>query len=128
MVAEAFSAAFPIDHFVRTDPELVAGAFTGDHAGRYELSQLLHIRPDLVSMDRAGRVRTDSLGRFAQNPDVAEASAGEGRAILDLSLRAIGEAVEGFGLSPSGEVVSMEAAARVWDTIAARRAHWTTAG
>ncbi|WP_411037608.1 creatininase family protein [Shinella sp. BYT-45] len=128
MVAEAFSAVFPIDRFVRTDPELVAGAFTGDHAGRYELSQLLHIRPDLVAMDRAGRVRTDPLGRFAQNPDVAEASAGEGRAILDLSLRAIGEAVEGFGLSPSGEVVSMEAAARVWGTVAARRAHWATAG
>ncbi|WP_439631283.1 creatininase family protein [Shinella sp.] len=128
MVADAFSAAFPIDHFVRTDPELVAGAFTGDHAGRYELSQLLHIRPDLVAMDRAGRIGTDPLGRFAQNPDVAEASAEEGRAILELSLQAIGAAVDAFGFRPSSEFIPMKTAGAVWDTVAMRCAEWVTAG
>lgn len=85
MVAEAFSAAFPIDHFVRTDPELML-AFTGDHAGRYELSQLLHTLPNLVARERVDCVRTNPLGRFAQNPDVMEASVKEGSAILELSL------------------------------------------
>lgn len=128
MVAEAFSAAFPTDHFVRTDPELVSGAFTGDHAGRYELSQLLHIRPELVTMDGAGRIGTDPLGRFAQNPDVAKASAEEGRAILEPSLQAIGEAVGAFRLRPSGEVIPMKTAGAVWHTVAMRCADWATAG
>ncbi|QND62050.1 creatininase family protein [Mesorhizobium huakuii] len=61
MIAEAFAGAFPIQHFVRTDPELVSGKFTGDHAGRYELSQLLAIRPDLVALDRADRIGMDPL-------------------------------------------------------------------
>ena len=65
---DIFAAQFPIEHFVRSDPELVQGQFNGDHAGRYELSQLLAIRPELVAMDRAGRIATDALGRFAQNP------------------------------------------------------------
>ena len=47
-VAHAFSDAFPIEHFVRADPELVE-AHVGDHAGRFEISQLLAIRPDLVT-------------------------------------------------------------------------------
>jgi Creatinine amidohydrolase len=68
MIGEAFSASFEFSAFVRTDPELVAGAHIGDHAGQYEISQLLAIRPDLVSLKRADRVGSDPLGRFAQNP------------------------------------------------------------
>jgi creatinine amidohydrolase len=127
MVANAFAEAFPIDHFVCTDPELVAGAFTGDHAGRCELSQLLAIRPELVSMDRADRVESDPLGRFAQNPDVSEATAEEGRAILELSLQAIGKAVGSFQLPASSSVIPMEAVEPIWRSIAAQRLNWATA-
>jgi hypothetical protein len=34
----------PVPVVVRSDPELVRGTFPGDHAGRYELSQLLYNR------------------------------------------------------------------------------------
>ena len=52
LVAEEFMKLVPVPVVVRSDPELVRGTFPGDHAGRYELSQLLHIRPELVDMSR----------------------------------------------------------------------------
>lgn len=127
MVAEAFAAVFPIEHFVRTDPELVVGRYVGDHAGSYELSQLLAIRPDLVAMDRANRAHQASgLGRFAQNPDVEEASAEKGRDILEASLQAIGEAVAGFAVNRETEAlfIPMEAVDGAWDRVRALRSSW----
>ena len=91
----AFAEAFPIDHFVRADPELVEG-HQGDHAGRFEISQLLAIRPDLIDMSRVGRTASDPLGRFAQNPDAGEASAALGVEILEAQIEAIGKAVQAF--------------------------------
>lgn len=127
LVAETFAETYPIAHFVRSDPELVAGQFQGDHAGRYELSQLLAIRPDLVAMERAGRSASDPLGRFAQNPDVTEATALEGRAILEASLAAIGAAVDGFHLgAPAPPFIPMADMPLLWQQILARRAEWTT--
>ena len=127
MIGEAFSNRFPIDHFVRTDPELVAGRFVGDHAGRYELSQLLAIRPDLVAMERAELIMTDALGRFAQNPDVTEATAEEGRAILDASLVAIEEAVSGFALATDQhKFISFEEMEPLAAAVNARKQTWAT--
>lgn len=127
MVAEVFAAQYPVAHFVRSDPELVAGRYTGDHAGRYELSQLLYIRPDLIAMDRASRVTTDPLGRFAQNADVAEASAEEGAAIIEAAIAAIGDAVSGFTLDETGQsFIPMQAMEPIWAQVEARQADWVT--
>ena len=127
MVAEAFSAAHPLQLFVRTDPELVAGRFTGDHAGRYELSQLLAIRPELVDMTRAARAADHPLGRFAQNPDVAEASAAEGVEIFEAALTAIGAEVARFDLDgPEPMFLPMEAIPPIWARLRAREAEWAT--
>ena len=93
----AFADAFAIEHFVCADPELVE-AHQGDHAGRFEISQLLAIRPDLVDMGRVGRTASDPLGRFAQNPDAGEASAALGMEILEAQIQAIGDAVRRFHL------------------------------
>lgn len=126
MVGDAFSAAFDFPVWIRTDPELVAGQFVGDHAGRYELSQFLAIRPDLVALDRAERISTDALGRFAQNPDVAEATAEEGPAILDRSLKALADAIGALRPRPAPDFLAREAVAAVWAPIAARRRDWAT--
>lgn len=127
MIAEAFAGAFPMQHFVRTDPELVTGKFKGDHAGRYELSQLLAIRPDLVALDRSDRIGMDPLGRFAQNPDVGEATVQEGRRILDASLEALGAATSKFRFTENApNFIPMEAMAEVWEGIDRRRAEWKT--
>ena len=127
LATDIFAAQFPLEHFVRSDPELVQGQFNGDHAGRYELSQLLAIRPELVAMDRAGRIATDALGRFAQNPDVGEASAEEGRAIMEASVAAIGAAVASFTLdAPEADFIPMAAIEPVWQRLLARRGDWIT--
>ncbi|RFB86866.1 hypothetical protein B5K11_27700 [Rhizobium leguminosarum bv. trifolii] len=127
MIGEVFSSRFPIEHFVRTDPELVAGKFVGDHAWRYELSQLLAIRPDLVAMDRAERITTDALGRFAQNSDVTEATAEEGRAILDASLLAIEEAVSGFALATDQhQFISFDEMEPLAAAVNSEKATWAT--
>lgn len=126
-VASAASAAFGLQICLRTDPELVAGRFAGDHAGRYELSQLLAIRPDLVDMSRAGRATTDPLGRFAQNPDVTKASAELGREILEESLRAMGDIVGRFDLAgPPPSFIPMSAVDPVWQELCRDRSQWLT--
>lgn len=126
MVGDVFSEAFDFPTCIRTDPELVAGRFTGDHAGRYELSQLLAIRPDLVAMERADRAGSDPLGRFAQNPDVFEASAEEGREILELSLETLGTVVSELVPKVSTALLSLTETAFAWSTVTASTAQWAT--
>ena len=126
-VAEAFSATYPFEVFACSDPELVVGHHEGDHAGFYEISQLLAIDPGLVDLSRAGRAATGPLGRFAQNPDAGEADAETGRRILDLSLDRLGAAVAGFSLGArDAPAIPMEAMAALWAAIAAQRASWRT--
>lgn len=128
IAAEEFTASFTeiVIHVV-SDPELVKGRFEGDHAGLYEVSQLLYIRPDLVDLDRVGRVDTDELGRFAQNPDAGEATAAHGEAIIEASLDRIGEMVRGAGdrevLLPT---VSIESCEEIWDRVREREDQWVT--
>jgi creatinine amidohydrolase len=66
-----------------TDFELTRGTFAGDHAGKYEISALMHLRPDLVDMSKK---RLESVpgagGRLAVGPDAEEASAEYGEQIV----------------------------------------------
>ena len=126
-VGHAFCAAYPFEVFACSDPELVEGQYTGDHAGFYEISQLLAIDPALVDLSRAGRTATDPLGRFAQNPDADQATAADGRRMLDLALDRLGAAVDGFSLvNRNAPFIPMDAMEPVWAGIAARRADWRT--
>ena len=68
------------DHRRRRPGAGPTGHHTGDHAGRFEISQLLYIRPDLVDLARLGDTATSPLGRFAQGADAGEATAEPGRA------------------------------------------------
>ena len=128
LLPEEFTAAHAevVVHVV-SDPELVMGRFEGDHAGLYEVSQLMHIRPELVDLERLGRVDTDALGRFAQNPDAGEASAAHGRDIIEASLEAIGQMVAG---ASDREVdlptVSIESCETIWKRVAGRVDEWVT--
>ena len=129
MVAEEFTKLVPVPVTVRSDPELVAGTYPGDHAGKFELSQLLHLRPELVDMDRLDRTTTSPLGRFAQGPDAAEASAGYGKQIIDASVAAVGALVDDAGQGPADlPLLSMEAVEPAWTAIARRRPDWVSYG
>ncbi len=127
MVARAFSSAYPFEVFACSDPELVEGRYQGDHAGFYEISQLLAIDPNLVDLTRVGRTAHDRLGRFAQNPDAGSATAADGRKMLDLAIERIGEVMAGFTLAArDSPLIPMEAMGRLWAEIEAVRATWRT--
>lgn len=129
IAAEEFTASYPeITIHVVSDPELVERKFEGDHAGLYEVSQLLYIRPDLVDLDRVGRVATDELGRFAQNPDAGEATAAHGEAIIEASLDRIGEMVAGADdREVAVPTVSIETCEKIWSRVEERADQWVTA-
>lgn len=76
---------------VFSDPELVSGKYNGDHAGKYEISQLQYIKPEFINLDAVNRSKEiDSLGRFAQGEDCLEASAEMGKNIIEESLIFLG--------------------------------------
>jgi creatinine amidohydrolase len=129
IVAEEFMRNCPISVVVKSDPELVAGLYDGDHAGRYEISQLLHLRPDLVDMAQVTRTKTALLGRFALNPDAGEASATLGAAIITRSLEAIGELLRGLQAAlerPAATRLSYRDTDAIWQRVIARRGEWMT--
>jgi creatinine amidohydrolase len=129
LVADGFTTLTGVPVVVRSDPELVRGTFPGDHAGRYELSQLLAIRPDLVDMTRLDRVSTDPLGRFAQNPDAHEATPEYGKEILEAQIQRIGELVDEAGLGPVDlPTLTFDDVEPVWAAVERQRASWVSYG
>ena len=129
LVADEFMKLVPVPVVVRSDPELVHGTFPGDHAGRYELSQLLYIRPDLVDLSRVSRVATDPLGRFAQNPDAGEATADYGRAVIEAQIDRIGELRAHAGAGrPDLPFLSFDDVEPAWAAIEQQRSSWVSFG
>jgi creatinine amidohydrolase len=121
-VAAAFATHVPLAIEVFADPELVAGKFQGDHAGKFELSQLLAIRPELVDLSRRHRRRAPGAGgRLAIGDDAAEATAEHGRTILEAQLTALGEVVRNRITprlaTPPAPRVSLRGTERIWTEI-----------
>jgi creatinine amidohydrolase len=91
-LAEAFAAEVPLVVEAHSDPELVEERFSGDHAGRFEISQLMALRPDLVDLSRIGRAgKTSSGKRLALGEDAADATVEYGWAILRGQVEALGD-------------------------------------
>ena len=99
--AAVFAGATGLRIVVRADPEWVEGLYIGDHAGKYELSQLLAMRPDLVDLSLLNsQQQSGTGGRFALGDDAADASADYGHAINEAIIAAIGSEVsESLALS-----------------------------
>ena len=122
LVARCFEAQTNCSVVVRADPELVEGSFSGDHAGMYEISQLLSIRPDLVKMERMHRVN-GHLGRQAQGDDATKANARLGKEILELSLTKIGGLLSSdLGIATSH--LSYEETNQIWQEIVSKKEEW----
>ncbi|AZG47542.1 creatininase family protein [Gordonia insulae] len=127
LVAEEFTITRPIQILAVSDPELVSGVFAGDHAGNYELSQLLHVRPDLVDLGRVPDESSSPLGRFAQGDDAVEASGEHGRAIMEAALDELGRRITDLGpLDTTIDPLSIDDTELIWRRILARRAEWRT--
>jgi creatinine amidohydrolase len=129
LVADEFMKLVDVPVIIRSDPELVRDTFPGDHAGRYEISQLLYIRPDLVDMTRLGRVATDPLGRFAQNPDAHEATPGYGEQIIETQIARIAELADEAGLgAPDLPFLTFDDVEPAWAAVERQRASWVSYG
>jgi len=131
-VAAAFMAHMPFTVEVFADPELVTGKFHGDHAGKFELSQLLAIRPELVDLTRLNRGQEPGAGgRFALGDDAAEATADHGRAILDEQLSALGKVVQSrlavLLESSAPSRMSLADTEKIWSEIVRNPAPFATA-
>jgi creatinine amidohydrolase len=75
---------------VFNDVELTNGKYKGDHAGKYEISQMLYIAPQLVKMQRLDEWKKGELPtRFAQGEDASEASIELGKEIMEECLSGI---------------------------------------
>lgn len=130
-VASAFSSKVSFSTRIFADPELVEGKYSGDHAGKFEISQLLAIRPELVELSRLNRGREPGAGgRFALGDDAAEATPALGRAILQAQLDALGAAAEGLRpalASASAPRVSLTETESIWRTIMSDETPFVTA-
>ncbi|MCU0403678.1 MAG: creatininase family protein, partial [Chitinophagaceae bacterium] len=67
MAASCFMQYSTMKVKVFADPELVQGKFTGDHAGQYEISQLLYLQEEAVKTKEDDD--KNRLGRFALGSD-----------------------------------------------------------
>jgi len=126
-VADAYTSQTRLPVLMKSDPEFVTGQFTGDHAGRYEISQLLDIRPDLVDLSLLNR-RDDpeSGGRLALGDDAAEATAEEGHAINEAILAAVGEAVREilYADAPPARLLTHADTESIWISIGGDDGPW----
>jgi creatinine amidohydrolase len=127
LVAREVMATRPVRIVTVSDPELVKGAFEGDHAGQYELSQLLYIRPELVDLERVDDVATSPLKRFAQGPDAASATAERGRQIMESSVVELERLLrDAEPLAEAIDPISLDEAEQIWQRVHARSGQWRT--
>jgi creatinine amidohydrolase len=131
LVAHAFTEKTGLAVIVKTDPEWIPGLHAGDHAGRYEISQLMDIRPDLVDLSLLGRqFEPNSGGRLAVGEDAAESSAAYGQTLNEAIIAAIGRAAIGLVQADKSTVsidaLSYEAMERIWQTLYATISNWNS--
>ena len=127
IVAKEVMRDRPVRIITVSDPELVYGTHQADHAGSYELSQLLHIRPDLIDLQRISDISSSTLGRYAQGEDASEATAEYGRAILEHSLEELGRRIADCQpFEETIEPLSIKATEPIWRRILARQDQWCT--
>ncbi|MEW9698640.1 creatininase family protein [Paenibacillus sp. SI8] len=128
LTAALFQEAFGFEVQVFTDGELVADRYAGDHAGKYEISQLMHIRPDFVDLALCSLANhPGSDGTLAIGSDAMEASQEYGRQILEATLEQIGVHVSEMNYSPSSlKRIGIAEMEQVWLKVLALQGEWRT--
>lgn len=127
LVADCFMKKVPADIVVKADPELVTGFYEGDHAGKYEISQLLYLHPELMAMDRLQAPKTDALGRFAQGEDASEATQEMGKNIIETSIASMGAIIEGMQQHTLHSTkINYSETELIWKDILDRMDEWVT--
>ncbi len=128
-VATAFTERLGLPVILKTDSEWIPHLHPGDHAGRYEVSQLLAIRPDLVDLTLLRRGQEPgSGGRLALGDDAGEATAGYGHVLNEAIIAVLGKAVAGMSRQPAPTVplssLTYEAVEEIWEGVHATLPDW----
>lgn len=131
MVASTFMKKSSMKIEVRADPELVKGEYIGDHAGKYEISQLMYIRPDLINMSKISRQYEDKLlGRFALGNDALQASPELGKKIMKACIKKTCEIADNLNQLIDKNIVidhmNFEQIELLWRDIVAKKNKWVT--
>ena len=129
LVAAEFMRLVPVPVIVHSDPELVAGRYSGDHAGKFEVSQLLYCRPELVDLDRVRCASSHSWGPFAQGADAGEASREYGRLVVEAMIDRVGELIAAAGQHRADiPFLSFADVEPAWEAVNAQRPEWVSLG
>ncbi|MCU0469755.1 MAG: creatininase family protein [Arcicella sp.] len=129
LAAKLFGEVSDMKIWVFADPELVADFYEGDHAGQYEISQSLYLRPDTIDLSKVNRMyESGSLGRFAQGEDALEASAEKGKDIIEKSLAFIEQLIlkNHTEEKQARKILSYEVVEMVFEKLRERRSEWVT--
>jgi creatinine amidohydrolase len=129
--AELFMHYVPVKVWVRSDPELVQSLYKGDHAGKYELSQLMYLRPDLVDMEARALESSDgSGGKMAIGDDADEASQQLGQQIMEACLDSLCASVNELQQEMSQAAIApltFEIIEEIWKNLHQTSKDWVTA-
>ncbi|MCL6217015.1 creatininase family protein [Zunongwangia pacifica] len=131
LVASTFMEHYNMKVEIRADPELVKEKYEGDHAGKYEISQLMYIRPDLIDMSKISRqFKDETLGRFALGTDASEASPELGKKIINSCInetcRIAGNLIRSIDKKAPVKTIDFEQIEELWKKIAREQRDWTT--
>ncbi|MEJ7779799.1 MAG: creatininase family protein [Daejeonella sp.] len=116
---------------VFSDPELTNGKYTGDHAGKYEISQLMYLKSEYVKLERLNFWNSDlPETRFAQGPDANEATKEYGRQILEDCLIGVNKILDknSFGdkLKVNRQLMLYGAVEKIWVELRSHSKNWVT--
>ena len=129
LAASIFEVFSGMKVLVYSDPELVEGLYDGDHAGKYEISQSLYLRPDTIDLSAIHRMNDPlSIGRFAQGEDAAEATAEMGKDIIENCLAFIGKVISEISKNNirSLEMMHYNDVEQLYKQLLDRKVEWCT--
>ena len=125
----AFTERFGMTVVVTSDMAL-APSFPGDHAGKYEISLLMHLRPDLVDLSLLRRGdEPGSGGRLALGDNAGEATPEYGAQIASAAITNLGKLVEKLyaeRLTTVAQPIAYEPIEALYAQLYAQRSQWVT--
>jgi len=115
----------------RCDYELVKGEYRLGHAGQFEISQLMHLAPELIDMSLINRRHeAGSGGRLALDEDAASSTPELGRKITEDCMAGISELIAELKERANGrlEAVTYEQVEGMWKQLKSQSSAWRSAG
>lgn len=133
LAAARFEERFGFSVYVYTDVELVKDQFNGDHAGQYEISQLMYVRPDLVDLSAATLAeQMGTGGTLAVGHNAGRATPELGERICQAALHQLGLIIDSCmraNANPRTELkrITIQETEAVWQSVLDSRHTWVTA-